>query len=118
MGQFWCIVNSDDTYRFHAMVKPSGAQCNLDCSYCFTSIKKNCYISPRVPRMSEAVLEAHISQYIEAQTGDSVVFSWQGGEPTLMGFDFFHRVVDLQTKYKESWSENRKRSSDQRHPSR
>ena len=52
--------------------------------------------------MSEAVLEAHISQYIEAQTGDSVVFSWQGGEPTLMGLDFFHRVVDLQTKYKKA----------------
>ena len=50
-------------------------------------------------RMSEGVLEQHIRQYIEAQTGDEVVFSWQGGEPTLMGIPFFERVVELQKKY-------------------
>lgn len=47
------------------------------------------------------MLELHIKQYIEAQTGDEVVFSWQGGEPTLMGLDFFKRVVELQTRYKK-----------------
>ena len=50
-------------------------------------------------RMSEGILEQHIRQYIEAQTGDEVVFSWQGGEPTLMGLDFFKRVIELQKKY-------------------
>ena len=54
---------------------------------------------PKVPRMSESMLELHIKQYIEAQTGNEVIFSWQGGEPTLMGLSFFERVVELQKKY-------------------
>jgi len=51
--------------------------------------------------MTESMLELHIKQYIEAQTGDEIVFSWQGGEPTLMGVDFFKRVTALQHKYKK-----------------
>ena len=84
------------TYRYHVMVKPSGAQCNLDCSYCFYLHKQDMLHQPKTPRMSESMLELHIKQYIEAQTGNEVVFSWQGGEPTLMGLEFFQRVVELQ----------------------
>ena len=51
--------------------------------------------------MSDTLLEEHIRQYIEAQTSHEVVFSWQGGEPTLMGLDFFQRVVELQQRYKK-----------------
>lgn len=90
-----------DYYRFHAMLKPSGAQCNLDCAYCFYLHKEDLLQQPRKSRMSEALLEQHIRQYIEAQTGSEVVFSWQGGEPTLMGLDFFRRVVELQTRYRK-----------------
>lgn len=86
-------------YRYHAMVKPSGAQCNLDCSYCFYLHKQDMLHQPKMPRMAESMLELHIRQYIEAQTDDVVVFSWQGGEPTLMGLDFFQRVIELQKKY-------------------
>ena len=49
--------------------------------------------------MDDPTLEQHIRQYIESQTGEQVVFSWQGGEPTLMGLPFYARVVELQTKY-------------------
>lgn len=49
--------------------------------------------------MGDEVLEQHIRQYIESQTGEEVVFSWQGGEPTLMGLAFFERVVALEKKY-------------------
>ena len=91
------------TYRYHVMVKPSGAQCNLDCSYCFYLHKQDMLHQPKVPRMAESMLELHIKQYIQAQTGDEIVFSWQGGEPTLMGLEFFQRVVELQKKYKKSW---------------
>ena len=90
-----------DSYRFHTMVKPSGAQCNLDCRYCFYLHKEDLLHQPRVPRMSESLLEAHIRQYIEAQTGEEVVFSWQGGEPTLMKLDFFRRIVELQARYRK-----------------
>ncbi|WP_291374373.1 anaerobic sulfatase maturase [Acinetobacter sp. UBA6720] len=89
------------TYRYHVMLKPSGAQCNLDCSYCFYLHKQDLLRQPKTPRMAESMLELHIKQYIEAQTGNEVVFSWQGGEPTLMGLEFFQRVVELQNKYKK-----------------
>jgi uncharacterized protein len=90
-----------DYYRFHTMIKPAGAQCNLDCSYCFYLHKEDLLKQPKMPRMSESLLEAHIRQYIEAQGADEVVFSWQGGEPTLMGLEFFQRVVELQQRYKK-----------------
>jgi uncharacterized protein len=51
--------------------------------------------------MSDEMLKRHIRQYIEAQTGEEVVFSWQGGEPTLLGIEFFERVVTLQARYKK-----------------
>ena len=51
--------------------------------------------------MSDEMLEEHIRQYIEAQTGDEVVFSWQGGEPTMLGLEFFRKVVELQARYKK-----------------
>lgn len=51
--------------------------------------------------MSDETLERYIQQYIEAQTGDEVIFTWQGGEPTLMGLDFFEKVIALQKRYKK-----------------
>jgi uncharacterized protein len=89
-------------YRFHAMVKPTGAECNINCDYCFYLHKSDLLSHPRQARMSDAILDQHIRQYIEAQTGDHVVFSWQGGEPTLMGLPFFRKVVELQSRYARS----------------
>jgi len=83
------------------MLKPSGAQCNLDCAYCFYLHKEDLLHQGKAPRMSESLLEAHIRQYIEAQSVEEVVFSWQGGEPTLMKIEFFERVVALQQKHKK-----------------
>lgn len=86
-------------YRFHVMVKPAGALCDLDCPYCFYLHKTELLAHERNARIDDALLEQHIRQYIEAQTGDEVVFSWQGGEPTVMGLDFFLRVVELQRQH-------------------
>lgn len=94
-------LKAGDFYRYHTMAKPSGSQCNLDCRYCFYLHKENLLHQPKMPRMSNEVLEAHISQYIESQGGDCVTFTWQGGEPTLMGLEFFEQVVNLQAKYKK-----------------
>ncbi len=94
-------LEKGDYYRYHIMVKPSGSLCNLECSYCFYLHKKDLLGQPANPRMSKSLLEEHIRQYIEAQTGPEVVFSWQGGEPTLMGLDFFRQVVTLQQRYKK-----------------
>jgi len=83
-------------HRFHAMVKPIGSTCNLSCAYCYYLHKEELLKQTGVSKMSAETLEQHIRQYIEAQTGDEVVFSWQGGEPTLLGLDFFRRVVALE----------------------
>ena len=85
--------------RFHVMAKPAGSSCNLDCKYCFYLSKETLRNGPGTGQMSEDTLEVFIKQYIEGTTGPQVVFSWQGGEPTLRGLDFYRRVVALQKKY-------------------
>jgi uncharacterized protein len=86
-------------YRYHVMAKPSGSECNIDCDYCFYLHKAKLLEHPAQARMSDETLESYIKQYIESQTGEEVIFSWQGGEPTLMGIDFYQRVVELQKRY-------------------
>jgi uncharacterized protein len=83
------------------MVKPTGSLCNLDCTYCYYLHKEGLLHQPRAPHMSDELLEQHVRQYIEAQGNDEVVFSWQGGEPTLLGLDFFRKVIALEAKYKK-----------------
>jgi len=85
--------------RFHVMIKPVGCRCNLNCAYCFYLHKADLPGGPGAGRMSDAVLERFIQQYIEGVTADEVVFSWQGGEPTLLGVEFFRRVVELEKKH-------------------
>ncbi len=93
-------VKSGSTPRFHAMVKPTGAICNLDCTYCYYLHKQELLGSNSGKfRITDEILETHVRQYIEAQRGDEIVFSWQGGEPTLMGLDFFRKMVALEKKY-------------------
>lgn len=84
---------------FHIMTKPIGPICNLDCKYCFYLEKENLYPNTRHWAMQPEVLERYIEQYIAAQPIDEVHFAWQGGEPTLLGVDFFRTVIALQQKY-------------------
>lgn len=77
---------------FHVMAKPSGAICNLDCSYCFYLSKALLYPDDRF-RMADELLDTYIRQTIESQQVEEVTLAWQGGEPTLMGLDFFRRSV-------------------------
>ncbi len=84
---------------FHVMLKPRGALCNLGCRYCFYLRKDELYPGSAF-RMSDAVLEEFTRQYIAAQQAPEVTFAWQGGEPTLMGIDFFRRALALQEKYR------------------
>ncbi len=82
------------------MTKPRGAICNLDCKYCYFLSKERLYPDSKF-RMSETLLEAYTRQYIEAQHVPDVTFAWQGGEPTLMGLDFFKQAVSYQQKYRK-----------------
>ena len=85
--------------RFHVMVKPAGSACQLDCAYCFYLSKERLPGGPGPGRMNDEVLELFVKDYIASVTGEEVVFSWQGGEPTLLGVGFFEKVVALQQKY-------------------
>lgn len=78
---------------FQIVAKPAGPACDLACTYCFYRHK------PVTGRMSVKVLESFIRQRIETESGREVDFIWQGGEPTLLGVEFFEQVVALQRKY-------------------
>jgi len=84
---------------FNVMAKPVGALCNLNCTYCYYLEKRGLYAEEKLPRMSDAVLEAFVRDYIAAQDVPEVQFVWQGGEPTLLGIDFFRKVLELEKKY-------------------
>ncbi|MDD3829232.1 MAG: anaerobic sulfatase maturase [Anaerolineae bacterium] len=85
---------------FHVMLKPRGPICNLDCGYCYYLAKEKLYPGSQF-RMSDEVLAEFTRQYIEAQEVPEVTFAWQGGEPALMGLDFFQRAVALQQQYRK-----------------
>jgi uncharacterized protein len=84
---------------FHVMAKPTGAICNLDCSYCFFLSKEALY--PGSPfRMTDEVLEAYVSQLLAGHADPDVTVAWQGGEPTLMGLPFFRQVVETVARHR------------------
>jgi len=83
----------------HVVVKPIGPVCNLNCEYCFYLEKQALFGPDEKYRMSDDVLSAFISNYVKSQPTPIVEFVWQGGEPTLLGIDFFKRVVELQKRF-------------------
>jgi uncharacterized protein len=84
---------------FHVIAKPTGPLCNLDCKYCFYLEKEKLYPESESWAMSEEVLETYIRDYITHQEAPVISFAWQGGEPTLLGVEFFRKVVQLQRQY-------------------
>jgi uncharacterized protein len=85
--------------NFHVLAKPIGPICNLDCKYCFYLEKEALY--PRAAKwaMRDDILDSFIRQYIEAHDTPQINFAWQGGEPTLLGVDYFRRVVEFEKRY-------------------
>jgi uncharacterized protein len=84
---------------FHVLTKPVGPICNLDCKYCFYLEKEKLYPGENQWRMSDTVLSEYIRQYIHSQPVAEINFAWQGGEPTLLGVDFFRKAVALQQQF-------------------
>jgi uncharacterized protein len=83
---------------FSLLIKPASADCNLRCGYCFYLDRRDLYPETSQHRMSDEMLEALIRGYM-ATNQAQYVFAWQGGEPGLMGLDFYRRVVELQERY-------------------
>lgn len=95
------LHNGKASKRMHVMTKPIGAACNIDCTYCYYLSKQDLleYKEGCSPKMSYEDLESYISQYIEQQNTPEIIFSWQGGEPTMLGLPYFEEIVRLQKKY-------------------
>jgi uncharacterized protein len=84
---------------FQVFVKPIGSACNLDCRYCYYLEKGSLYPGGGSSRMPDDILEEYIAQHIEASPDEVIRFSWHGGEPTLLGLDYFRRIVELQRRH-------------------
>ena len=85
---------------YHILAKPTGPICNLDCEYCFFLSKEMLYPGDRF-RMADELLETYIQQLLESHRTPEVMVAWQGGEPTMMGLDFFRRSVELVEKHRK-----------------
>jgi uncharacterized protein len=88
-----------DAQGIHVVAKPMGPLCNLNCEYCFYLEKQALFGAGEKYRMSDEVLSAFIKTYITFQPTPLVEFAWQGGEPTLLGIDFFRKVIELQRPF-------------------
>ncbi len=88
------------SHGFQIFVKPTGSICNLGCQYCYYLEKEQLYPEDKTFKMPEPILENYIKQHIEACPDDVIAFSWHGGEPTLLGLEYFRRIVELQRRHK------------------
>lgn len=94
------MSNSTIPSNCHVMAKPSSSICNLDCKYCFYLEKEKLYPERNKNwQMDDETLEQFVKQQIAAQSGPEVHFAWQGGEPTLMGIDFYKKAIEFVNKY-------------------
>jgi uncharacterized protein len=86
--------------EFQVFAKPVGSACNLECRYCYYTGKEALFEKGGSPRMADHILEKYIAQHIAASPSPVIRFSWHGGEPTILGLDYFRRIVALQHKYR------------------
>ncbi len=87
---------------FQVMLKPIGPVCNLNCTYCYYLEKENIYQGTSNFIMQEELLEEFTRQFIQGQEVPIVTFTWQGGEPTLLGIGYFEKAIAFQKKYQGS----------------
>ena len=100
------LISLEDALRvtgpsaFNIMLKPAGSLCNLDCHYCYYLDKADLY-GGHEPRMSLEMLETVVREYISANDVEEVTFNWHGGEPLVLGLDFYRKALEFQRQYAE-----------------
>lgn len=87
------------TRGFQVFVKPTGSLCNLGCRYCYYLEKEHLYSEDTSFQMTNETLERYIVQHIESSPDEIITFSWHGGEPTVLGLDYFRKIVEIQRKH-------------------
>ena len=80
------------------MFKPIGSLCNLNCTYCYYLDKAGIY--DKEPKMSLDILEKCIKEYLGINDSEEITFDWHGGEPLILGLEYFEKIVEFQNKYK------------------
>ena len=80
------------------LIKPVSADCNLECRYCFYRRAGALYPEQTVHRMTRETLDTLVRKYLRLRLEQSI-FSWQGGEPTLAGLDFYRTAVQLMQRH-------------------
>jgi uncharacterized protein len=93
------IASKKASRDFQLFVKPTGSKCNLDCSYCYYLEKEQLYPETESFRMPDDLLEKYIIQHFKACADSVIRFSWHGGEPTILGLEYFRNIVGLQQKH-------------------
>jgi len=88
------------SHEFQIFAKPAGAVCNLDCRYCYYLSKKSLYPETESFRMPEDILENYIAQHMACTAESPIQFFWHGGEPTVLGLDYFQKIVEIQQRLK------------------
>ncbi len=81
------------------MAKPAGPSCNMRCGYCYY-LGKGALFAEGSWRMPKDLLERYIVQRLAASPGPITHFEWHGGEPTLLGLDYFRCIVRLQKDHR------------------
>ncbi len=87
------------SHEFQVFAKPAGSFCNLGCLYCYYLEKEHLYPKGDTLRMPDAILEEYILQHIAASSEPVIRFSWHGGEPTVLGVDYFRKIAAFQRKH-------------------
>lgn len=87
-------------FPLYVSAKPVGAACNLRCDYCYFLEKKQ---AGQPARMSDELLERFTEQYIHAQPGQDVLFTWHGGEPLLLGLEYYKKALRYQKPYRRNY---------------
>lgn len=95
---FMDAIRMTGPMAFNIMIKPAGSLCNLDCNYCYYLDKAEIY-GGKEPVMTLEMLETCIREYIAANDVQEVMFNWHGGEPLVLGLDFYRKAVALEQKY-------------------
>ncbi len=80
------------------LIKPASHDCNMACNYCYYRPVEAVYPDEKRPRITPEIFEAVCEQYRALGPSD-IKIGWQGGEPTLMGLDFFREAIQIETRH-------------------
>ena len=83
------------------LMKPSSSMCNMSCDYCFYCDEAQKRSQESYGFMSEQTLENVIRKTMLRAEG-MISYTFQGGEPTLRGIEFFQKAVAYQKQYNKN----------------